>query len=85
MARVFGRDRIAFSACSLSLAAGHNCPDGNAVRRSFHGFREAAEENGESRVLVGFHFRDAVEKGLKHGRQIGEWTVDRTLQPQHGR
>jgi hypothetical protein len=80
MKRVFGRDNIAFSACSLSLLAGNNCNDGNPVRRNFHGFHEAAEENGESRVLIGFHFRDAVEKGLKHGRQIGDWAVDHTLE-----
>jgi hypothetical protein len=83
MKRVFGRDKIAFSACSLSLHAGNNCDDGNPVRRSFHSFHEAAEENGDSRVYVGFHFRDAVEKGLKHGRQIGEWAVDQVLVLQH--
>jgi hypothetical protein len=83
MRRVFGRDNIAFSACSLALPAGSRCNDGNPVRRSFHSFHQAAEENGDSRVYVGFHFRDAVEKGLKHGRQIGEWAVDHFLEPQH--
>jgi len=82
MMRVFGRDNIGFSACSLSLPAGSTCTDANPVRRSYRGFRQAAAENGESRVLVGFHFRDAVEKGLRHGRQIGEWTVDQALTPQ---
>ncbi|HSW24465.1 MAG TPA: hypothetical protein VLJ62_17010, partial [Burkholderiaceae bacterium] len=85
MKRVFGRNNIAFSACSLSLPAGSNCNDGNAVRRSFSGFDQAADENGESRIYVGFHFRDAVDKGLKHGRQIGEWAVDQTLVLQRGR
>ena len=28
------------------------------------------------------HFRDAVEKGLKHGSQIGEWAVDHALELQ---
>ena len=85
MKRVFGRDHIAFSACSMSLPSGSRCSDGNAVRRHFHGFRDAAEENGDSRVLIGFHFRDAVEKGLKSGKQIGEWAVEQSLQPQRGR
>ncbi|HUG23981.1 vanadium-dependent haloperoxidase [Piscinibacter sp.] len=79
MKRVFGRDNIAFSACSLSLPAGSNCNDANALQRNFSGFAQAADENGESRIYVGFHFRDAVEKGLRHGRQIGEWAVDKTL------
>jgi hypothetical protein len=84
MKRVFGRDNISFSACSLSLPAGSNCSDGNPVRRNFGGFGQAAAENGESRIYVGFHFRDAVEKGLTHGRQIGEWAVDQILGLQRG-
>ena len=46
---------------------------------------QAADENGVSRIYVGFHFRDAVEKGLRHGRQIGEWAFDQALRPQRGR
>ena len=82
MKRVFGRDDIAFDACSLSLPAGSNCDDDRPVRRSFRGFEKAADENGESRIYIGFHFRNAVEKGLRHGRQIGQWTVDHSLQLQ---
>jgi hypothetical protein len=85
MKRVFGRGNIAFRACSLSLPSGSNCHDGNPVTRSFRGFDQAADENGVSRIYVGFHFRDAVEKGLKHGHQIGEWTVDHVLLPLRGR
>jgi len=81
MKRVFGRDNIAFSACSLSLPAGGNCNEGNPVRRKFRGFADAAEENAVSRIYVGFHFRDAVEKGLVHGQRIGEWAVDHALDP----
>jgi hypothetical protein len=69
----------------MSLPPGGTCNDANAVRRSFRGFDQAADENGVSRIFVGFHFRDAVEKGLKHGRQIGEWVVDKGLQSQRGR
>jgi hypothetical protein len=82
MKRVFGRDDIAFGTCSQSLSAGSNCGDGNPVRRSFGSFTQAAAENGESRILVGFHFRDAVEKGLEHGRRIGEWAVGHLLRPE---
>lgn len=84
MKRVVGRKNIGFSAGSLSLLAGNNCNDGNAVRRSFRGFYPAAAENGVSRIYVGFHFRDAVDKGLAHGRRIGDWAVDHALKPQHG-
>jgi hypothetical protein len=81
--RVFGRDNIEFTACSLTLPAGSNCNEAEAARRTFRGFEQAARENGDSRVYVGFHFRDAVEKGLRHGKQIGEWTVDHALELQH--
>ena len=85
MKRVFGRDHIAFTACSLSLPAGSRCGDGNPVQRDFRSFDQAAVENGESRIYAGFHFRDAVEKGLRHGQQIGQWAVDRALEVQRGR
>jgi len=85
MKRVFGRDNVAFTACSLSLPAGSNCHDGTPIVRHFRSFKHAADENGDSRVYVGFHFRDAVDKGLRHGRQIGEWAVSRALELQRGR
>jgi hypothetical protein len=80
MKQVFGRDNIAFTACSSTLAAGSRCSDGNPVLRSFHGFEEAAAENGDSRIFVGYHFRDSVKKGLAVGRQIGQWAVERSFQ-----
>jgi hypothetical protein len=73
----FGRDHVAFSfASSTALTA-------NPVR-SFRSFREAARENGESRVLAGLHFRFAVEAGLQLGRQIGQHAVRHSLQRAHG-
>jgi len=80
MKRVFGRSHIPFTACSLTLPAGSGCHDGSPVTRRFRSFDHAAQENGDSRVYVGFHFPHAVEEGLKRGRQIGEWTVDHVLE-----
>jgi hypothetical protein len=85
MASFLGRDKIGFSACSLTLPAGSTCSDASAVWRHFRSFSQAADENGVSRIYVGFHFRDAVEKGLQHGRRIGEWTVERQLRPMRER
>jgi hypothetical protein len=50
------------------------------VFRRFSSFFEAMRENGRSRILVGFHFRKAVEEGIEHGRKIGNRAVDRFLQ-----
>jgi hypothetical protein len=85
MKQVFGHNHVLFSACSLSLPNGNRCSDESPVWRTFRSFDEAASENGASRVFIGFHFRDAVDKGLTRGRQIGHWTVEQLLQPQRER
>ncbi len=53
----------------------------NPVLRQFHRFSQGATENGLSRIYVGFHFRDAVETGIKHGRDIGNAAVSNSMQP----
>lgn len=73
----------AFSQCSDSLPA-RRCDEGNPVRRRFDSVEQAAIENGESRVLVGYHFRYAVQQGLEEGHRIGDWTVKSILQPHRG-
>lgn len=79
--QVFGADDITFRTCSLTLPAGSRCDDPTAVFRSFMSFSHAAEENGLSRILVGFHFRNAVEEGIKHGRKIGQRAANVFLRP----
>jgi hypothetical protein len=68
--RVFGTDTISFTTCSTTLPAGSTCTDASPVTRSYNSFSEAAEENGLSRILIGFHFRKAVTDGIKHRRKI---------------
>jgi hypothetical protein len=77
--RVFHTDRAHFSACSTTLPAGSNCGEERAVSRRYRSFSQAAGENGESRILVGFHFRHAVDDGIAHGRKIGDRVVDRVM------
>jgi PAP2 superfamily len=80
--RVFETDQISFSTCSLSLPLPEEqCDGANEVLRSYSSFSQAADENGVSRILVGYHFRKAVEEGIKHGRKIGKRTVDHFLKP----
>ena len=62
---------------------GSTCDDASVVTRSFTSFSQAAEENGISRILVGFHFRNAVEQGVKHGRRIGNLAVSKFMRPLH--
>ena len=79
--RVLGTDRVDFRVCSLTLPAGQTCDDPTPTWRSFDRLSDAAAENGESRVLVGFHFRHAVDDGIDHGRRIGAWTVKQFMEP----
>ncbi len=79
--RFFRSDRMSFSACSVTLPAGQRCSDASPTLRHFTSFSQAADENAVSRIYVGFHFRDAVETGTKHGKKIGNRAVNRLLRP----
>jgi hypothetical protein len=79
--RFFGTDDVAFSTCSLTMPPGLTCTDASPRLRSYKSFTEAEEENGLSRILVGFHFRHAVEEGIRHGRAIGDRVIARVLRP----
>jgi PAP2 superfamily len=81
--RFFHSNRISFETCSLTLPEGSRCTDASPVLRSFSSFTEAEKENGVSRILVGFHFRNAVDDGIKHGRRIGSRAVRLFLRPMH--
>jgi hypothetical protein len=49
--------------------------------RSFNSFTQAANENADSRVLAGIHFRFSCEKGQELGNKIGKWTMENHLKP----
>jgi hypothetical protein len=79
--RFFHTDTMSFSVCSFTLPAGQRCSDASPTLRHFTSFSQAADENAVSRIYVGFHFRDAVETGTKHGEKIANWAVDHALKP----
>jgi hypothetical protein len=79
--RFFGTDHVAFETCSLTVPAGSTCSDASPLLRRYGSFSQAAVENGLSRILVGFHFRKAVEEGIEHGRKIGKLAVNRFMRP----
>lgn len=69
LARQFG-DRTAFSIDSLSLPG---------VTRRFESFSQAAQENADSRVYCGIHWRTSTRAGLAQGRRIGEFVFEHEL------
>jgi hypothetical protein len=78
----FGTDQINFQDCGVTLTAGSTCSDPSPVLRSYTSFSQAATENAYSRILVGFHFRKAVEEGTAYGRKIGERAATLYLRPE---
>jgi hypothetical protein len=54
------------------------------VVRSYDSFKALADEVGDSRIYIGFHFRSSIRDGAKIGRQVGHWTFHRFLQPLEG-
>jgi PAP2 superfamily len=81
--RFFRTDRVRFKACSFTLPAGSRCTDASPVLRSYASFSQAADENALSRILIGIHFRLAVEEGVRHGRKIGRRAVKQFLRRTH--
>ena len=79
--RFFHTDQMRFSACSFTLPEGERCSDPNPTLRHFTRFSQAENENAVSRIYVGFHFRDAVLTGNRHGEKIANWTVTHVLRP----
>jgi PAP2 superfamily len=75
LARLLG-DNTAFTMSSFTAV-----PAGST--RSFSSFSQAANENADSRVKAGIHFRFSCEAGQEMGNKIGDWVVDHYLQPLH--
>jgi hypothetical protein len=73
MSRYFGTDQLSFTMTSGPPFAG--------ITRSFKGFSEAQEENGDSRVYSGIHFRNSTVAGILQGEQIGRQAFAQYLQP----
>jgi PAP2 superfamily len=71
LAGVLG-DKVTFSMTSTSGVAPYQT-------RTFNSFSQAANENAESRVLAGIHFRFSCVKGQEMGTKIGKWVLDNAL------
>ncbi|MBC7936996.1 MAG: vanadium-dependent haloperoxidase [Rhizobacter sp.] len=73
LARILG-DNTAFTMTSFTAV-----PAGST--RSFSAFSKAANENADSRVMAGLHFRFSCVAGQAMGTKIGNWMVDTRLRP----
>lgn len=51
------------------------------VSRTFATVADAAKENADSRVFIGYHFRHATVQGIAQGRRIGAYVASHMLLP----
>ena len=72
LAAYFESDEINFTQTSPTL------PN---VTRTLNSFSQAARENSLSRIYVGYHFRNACEKGEEQGKKVGNYIFDNFLKP----
>jgi len=61
-----------FSATSTSLPG---------PTRTFKNVDDAVQENGLSRIYIGYHFRTAVNVGIEQGRKMGNFIAENALRP----
>ncbi len=73
LARFFGTDTISFSTTSGAPFPG--------ITRSYTSFSQASQENANSRIYAGIHYRTACTDGLEMGRKIGGHAFANFLQP----
>ncbi|HUP29855.1 MAG TPA: vanadium-dependent haloperoxidase [Usitatibacter sp.] len=73
LVRFFGIDkRITFAHTSTSLPG---------IVRSYDGLYQAARENADSRVFIGYHFPASVAVGLEQGQLVGSRVFESQLLP----
>jgi hypothetical protein len=77
LAAVFGTDQVAFTMTSGAPFAG--------LTRAFTSFSQAAQENADSRVYAGVHFRTACRDGVGLGQKIGRRAARLWLRPSEPR
>jgi len=68
----FYGNNYAFATTSTSSAT-------PGAARSFKSFLSAADENADSRVMAGVHFRFSCKAGQAMGNKIGKWMIENTL------
>jgi len=73
LANFFGTDDFSFTITTSTAPGG--------VFRSYDSFSHAAEENLNSRVWLGAHFRTACVHGFNQGKQVANYVLHHFLQP----
>lgn len=82
--RFFGRDDVRFTFVSEEFDGVTVDQDGQVrprLPRTFAGFSDAEEENGQSRIYLGVHWSFDKVEGIRQGERIGDLVFDTILRP----
>jgi hypothetical protein len=80
--RFYGTDHVQFTFVSDEFNGITRDSQGNVrplLPRSFQTFSEAEEENGQSRIYLGIHWRFDKTEGIAQGRRVANFVFDRTF------
>jgi hypothetical protein len=86
--RFYGTDDIAFTFVSDEFNGVTKDHDGNVrpyMARSFSNLSQAEEENGQSRIYLGIHWRFDKTEAIQQGRRVADYVFDHAFLPVHGR
>jgi hypothetical protein len=84
MRRFYGTDNIAFTFVSDEFNGQTRDNNGNLRPyrpRSFSNFSQAEDENGQSRIYLGIHWRFDKVEGIALGNRVGDYVFDHAFTP----
>jgi hypothetical protein len=84
--RFYGTDRIRFNFISDEFNGVTEDNQGNVrplIERTFSSLSQAEEENGQSRIYLGIHWRFDKTEGIAQGRRIANYVFDHAFRPRH--
>jgi len=85
--RFYGTDDIAFTFVSDEFNGVTKDNQGNVrpyIARSFSNLSQAEEENGQSRIYLGIHWRFDKTEAIQQGRKVADYVFDHVFLPVHG-
>src|SRR6267142_1715180 len=72
------KERQGLPSIAFTTTSGNPFP---GITRSFTSFSQAAQENADSRVFAGIHFRRTCSDGLRQGKKVGRFAFKHYLKP----
>jgi membrane-associated phospholipid phosphatase len=85
--RFYGKDKIPFAFVSdefNGVTQDNNDNPRPLIERSFSSLSQAEEENGQSRIYLGIHWRFDKTEGIAQGNRVADYVFDHVFKKKHG-